>query len=249
MPYRRSYRRRANPPTRRFRRRAMRKSRIPRPMMRRIMPRNQVTSAVFRYVMPNIENLVTSTVGTAVAGHIAPALTDMPGSLCYKNLFAQYRVCKVKVEFVPQVSRNVINTDNSTTNSFERPMFATSINRVATSFPQNFEEIMSTGSVKYGPCGRPYQRYFTPCTFDTIFNGSFSTEGLNPEFKQWISTNYASVANHGVSYVISAADNLPTGLYKYMPIVTMYAQFKNRRVNTDNISDALEDGDAEGGPK
>lgn len=231
MVYRRKYRRPNNPRRKRrmYGRRRMRTT-------RKVSPANQVTSAMFRFVMPLIENSVNSTVGQAVAGHIAPAVSDMPGSNPYKELFAQYRVNKVKVEFIPQVSRNTITVDNSTDNKFERPMFATAINRVATSFPQDFEQIMSTGSVKYCPAGRKCQRYFTPVTFDTIFNGSFSTEGLNPEYKQWISTNYFGVAHHGLSYVISAASNLPTGMYKYMPIVTMYCQFKNRRVNVDNAS-------------
>jgi len=234
MPYRRSYRPRARARPRRYRKRTYKRR-----MYRRKLPRNQITSAMFRFVMPIIQNSVNSTVGTAVAGHIAPAFSDMPGSTCYKALFAQYRVNKIKVEFIPQVSRVVTTVGSSDEVSYERPMFATSVNRVATSFPQDFEEIMSTSSVRYTQCGKYMRRYITPCTFDTIFNGSFSTEGLNPEYKQWISTNYAGVAHHGVSYVISAASHLPDGMYKYMPVVTMYAQFKNRRVNTDNISSTL----------
>ena len=221
-------------PIKRGRRRRPRKLPLYR-MMRR--PRNQITSAVFRYVMPIIENKVISTVGQANADHIAPALTDMPGSLCYKNLFAQFRVCKIKVEFIPTVSRNMVSTDATTANTYERPLFATSINRVATSFPQDLEQIMTTSSVKYTPCGNKLTRYYTPVTFDTIFNGTFSTEGLNPEYKQWVSTNYATVAHHGCSWVIQAASNLPQGMYKYTPVVTMYAQFKNRRVNTSNVDD------------
>lgn len=102
---------------------------------RRTLPRNQITSAVFRFAMPIIENKVNAGSGDANADHIAPSVSDMPGSNPYKELFAQYRVCKIKVEFIPQVSRNVITGDNTTENDFERPMFATSINRLATSFP------------------------------------------------------------------------------------------------------------------
>eukprot|EP01047_Picozoa_sp_COSAG01_P072695 COSAG01_NODE_11630_length_1892_cov_7.590630_2_plen_292_part_00 len=199
-------------------------------------PRNQITSAIFRYADPTlIENKVNSTVGEPNAGHIAPAVTDMPGSLPYKNLFSQFRVCKVKIEFIPVQRINLVaQISGNTTMNEQTPMFATHINRVATSFPQDYEEIMSTSGVKYCAANKKCVRYFTPVTFDTIFVGSFSTEGLAPEYKQWISTNYFNVAHHGCSYVMSAASNIPEGTYKYQKVITMYCQFKNRRVNTDN---------------
>ena len=95
--------------------------------------------------MPLIENDVNSTVGQAAAGHIAPALSDMPGYACYKNLFAQFRVNKIKVEFIPQVSHNMITVDATTNDKFKRPMFATSINRVATSSPKSCARLCDCG--------------------------------------------------------------------------------------------------------
>lgn len=236
MPYMRKY-----PYRRKYRKRTTYRRKYLTNTKRKTKPRNQITSAIFRYFEPTlIENKTVSTVGQAVSGHIAPAVTDMPGSLAYKNLFAQFRVCKIKVEFIPVQKNPVVAQIEGTTGMVptineETPMFAHHVNRVATSFPQDFEEIMSTSGVKYCTANRKCVRYYTPVTFDTIFVGSFSTEGLQPEYKQWISTNYFNVAHHGLSYVMSAASNIPTGTYKYQVIITMYCQFKNRRVYTDNL--------------
>lgn len=209
-------------------------------------PQNRVVSTIFRSYnfVADIENNVISTVGQAVANHIAPSLSDMPGCAPWINLFAQYRINKLKIQFIPMVGKLTETADITSTTEIkgERPLFATTINRVSTSFPQDLEQIMTTGSVKYHPAGRYHQRYYTPSCFETIYRpGITATEALSPAFKQWISTNMINVPHHGLSYVMGAANNIPTGLYKYKVIVTMYCQFKNKRVNTDNVDNA--DGD------
>lgn len=234
MPYRRSYRR----PIRKRRYTRKRKSYY-RPMVanRFKKKRNQVTNAVFRnWENATIQNTAGAGTGVPTAGHLARALSDMNGCSPYINLFSQYRVRKVKYQFIPLTGEKAI-TDSSKAVTAIRPMFATAINRVASSFPQDGEQIMTMMSGKWTSAGRYHERYFKPVTFDSVYRAFPSgSNAFNPEYDQWISTNMANVSQHGLSYVMESAGDLPTGYYKYRVITTMYCQFKNRRVNTDNVA-------------
>jgi len=125
---------------------------------------------------------------------------------------------------------------SSETEKAIQPLFASSVNRVATSFPQSLEDIMTTSSVKYCKAGQKHSRSFKPCTFDSVYRTLPSaTNALNPEYDQWISTNYANVAHHGLSMVMGIAGDLEQDYYKYRVVTTIYCQFKNRRVNTNGF--------------
>lgn len=167
---------------------------------------------------------------------MAFALSDMNGCAPFVNLFSQYRVRKIKYEFIPCTGSKSI-TDITKAVPAINPLFATAINRVATSFPQDMEQIFSMGSVKWAKAGTYHSRYFKPVTYDSVYRDLPSaTNALNPEYDQWLSTNMANVHQHGLSYVLGAAGDLPDGYYKYRQVVTMYVEFKNRRVNTDNFA-------------
>jgi hypothetical protein len=205
-------------------------------------PNNKITQAVFRYYdNTTIENKVdSSNNGVAVAGHVAHSLSDCLGSSPYINLFAQYRVNRVKIQFIPETGNRMTLSQTSATTALAagRPLFCSVPNKVATSFPQDMEQALSTSSCKYHPMGRYHSRMFTPVTFDQVYRSESSSQpAFNPEYKQWISTNMPNIAQHGLSWVISASDgHIPSGFYKYRIITTMYCQFKNRRVNTENAS-------------
>lgn len=198
--------------------------------------RNQITSAVFRTWSPSIIQNLNNTTPQENPNHLAYALTDMNGSLCYVQLFAQYRVRKLRYDFIPITGEKAI-TESSEATAAYRPLFATAVNRVSSSFPQDMAQIFSMMSCKWTKAGTYHTRYFKPSTFDSVYRaGLATTNALNPEYDQWISTDMANVAQHGLSYVLGQAGDLPTGYYKYRVICTAYCEFKNRRVNTANVS-------------
>lgn len=202
-------------------------------------PSNQITSAVFRnWETGIISNLHNGTSGVARAGHLGRALSDMNGCVSYLNMFSQYRVRKIKYQFIPSTGEKAV-TDPSKATTQIRPLFTTAINRVSTSFPQDSEQIFTMMSARWTKAGTYHQRYFKPVTFDQVFrdpNTGETNPALNPSYDQWLSTNMPNTAQHGLSYVLGAAGDLPTGYFKYRLVTTMYVEFKNRRVNTDNTT-------------
>lgn len=233
MPYRRKYKK--APRRGRGRRMPMYRSLVPNRFKRH---RNQITSAVFRnWEATTIGNVLGAPgTGSPVASHLAYALSDMNGCACYLQLFAQYRVRKIKYEFIPITGSKAI-TDSTKTAGAICPLFTTAINRVSTSFPQDEEQIFSMMSAQWAKAGTKHTRYFKPVCFDSVYRAlPAGTNALNPEYDQWLSTNMSNVAQHGLSYVMGSAGDLPTDYYKYRIIVTMYCEFKNRRVNVDNVS-------------
>jgi len=244
MPYRRMYRPRR--PYRKRRTTYKRKAQYY-GYNRGKKPRNWITSAIFRQVLnAPIGNQSTNDAGSPNVGAIAPQLQDMPGSIAYTNLFAQYRINKVKVEFFPHTGSRFTLNEESTNTPFlsEKPLFATCINRVATSFSTNMAEMMTTSSVKYHTIGKKHTRLFTPVTFDQVFNeDQQGNPALNPTYKQWLSTNYRNIAHHGLNWCIAAANHIPQNWYQYRIVITTYCQFKNRRVYTGPVTEipALEE--------
>lgn len=211
---------------------------------------NQIVNARFRaenVLSSEIYNAAISGVGQSLSGHIAPSLSDFPGMIAYKNLFAQFRIKKIRVQFFPMVGRLVQSLADSITGNptltNQKPFFYTSVNRVSTSFPQDPEQILTTSSVKYGPMGRYYERYYSPTVFMELYRQqTITSAALSPAFNKWVSTNYADIAYHGLSWVVGPADGIPAQMYKYKTLITIYAQFKNRRVYTDNTDDGVADG-------
>lgn len=227
MPYRRKYPRR-RPARRRF------------PLYKKKMgynprkrPSNVITSSIFRdYALTSIGNLAN---GAEYANTLRMKLSDFNGTLPFVELFGQYRIMKIKYEFIPVTGSKTI-TDDTQAPLAERPLLCTTINHVDTSEPQNIEQIMTTSGVKYTPAGRKHVRYFTPNCFENVYKSTAGGDQIarNPAYKQWISTNSVTVQHGFLQFVLGGAGDLPKDYYKYKLYQTVYVQFKNKRVNTDN---------------
>ena len=220
MPYKRKYPKRSKRP---YRKRKMGYN----PRKR---PSNVITSSVFRdWSVTHIGNLGS---GLELANTLRIKLSDFNGTLPYVELFGQYRINKIKYEFIPCTGIKMHELTDAP--GAERPLLATTINHVDTSEPQSLEQIMTTAGVQYVPCGRGMTRYFTPNCFEDIYKQGAAVNARNPAYKQWISTNSTTVQHGFLQWVIGGAGDLPKDYYKYRVMSTVYVQFKNKRVNTDN---------------
>lgn len=220
MPYKRKYKKRSKRP---YRKKKMGYN----PRKR---PSNVITSSVFRdWSVTTIGNKAG---GLEQANTLRVRLSDFNGTLPFVELFGQYRIMKIKYQFIP-VTGNKTITEVTDATSAERPLLATTINRVDTSEPLSLEQIMTTAGVQYVPCGRAMTRYFTPNCFEEIHKGQ-SASAENPAYYQWISTNSTTVEHGFLQWVIGSAGDLPANYYKFRLLQTVYVQFKNKRVNTDN---------------
>lgn len=164
--------------------------------------------------------------------HVAPILSQFPGSGPWKALYHQYRVKKVILEFYPVNIQGRYNT--ATEEDFcelYTPTLYTAVNRTADTFADNITKICSTNSMRSVTAGRYMKRVFTPCTLDQVYE-SPATTAYNPEFAQWLSTQDTSAPQFGMDVLLSSSPS-PKCSFKYKMRISMIVQYKNRKPNTD----------------
>jgi len=147
-------------------------------------------------------------------------------------MYNQYRISKVKVEFIPVNTRAQIDGASVGANS-NVPTFGCYVNRTSTNYPTNLNQILSVPGAKQTNAGRYVKQYFSPVTFDSVYRaGLTATNALNPEYNQWIRTVESDVKHHGVSWVMSqAGSEWQSEAFRYRVLVTIYAQFKGIKVD------------------
>jgi len=169
---------------------------------------------------------------TDVHKHIAPMVSEFPGTGPYKALYRQFKVTKVIVEFFPVNIQGRYNTgDEDDLSKLYTPTLYTSINRTATDFADNITKICSTNTMRSVLCGRYHKRVFTPSTLDQVYQ-SLTETGYNPEFGQWLSTDDTSVPHFGLDVLLSSTGS-PKNSFKYKMRTTVYCQWKNKKPNVD----------------
>jgi hypothetical protein len=143
----------------------------------------------------------------------------------FKDLYRQYKIVKVKYEFIP--CNNVLK--EATATSF-RPSIYTSINRTSSSFANTVIKQMSTNTVRYTLAGKYHCRSYCPMSLDQVYDTSV-TSGYAPEV-QWLSTDHGTAIPHfGLDVLLSASQGDDSTVYKYRLVTTAIIQFKNRKPN------------------
>lgn len=198
--------------------------------------RNRIHFAQFRIqdeqVSADIYNQVTASNPVTNYNHMSWALDQFPQHGCYTRMYNQYKISKIKVEFIP-INTRVQLTSGIGANS-NVPTFSTFINRTSTTYPVNLNQVLSVPGAKQVNCGRYMTQYFTPVTFDTVYRPlPATTNALNPEYNQWLRTSETDVRHHGVSWVVSeSGSEWAERAFAYRVVVTIYAQFKGIKADT-----------------
>ena len=212
---------------------------------KKYIPRVPVNTAnrIFSYKFRFMQNafIQNGTASGAVpedqAGNYSISIPDMPNFSSYARLYRQYRCCKLKFEFVPAVTNKAIEEVTAVPGDPVEnvmPIFATSINRAGTTFPQNMDQMLSSPQARWTLAGRYHCRYFTPSTFDQVFRDIPAlTNAKNPEYKQWLRTDdIPGPAHHGLDWCLSKAPGFGDGMIKYRIIITAFVQFKGLKIDT-----------------
>mgnify|MGYP000307947669 CR=1 FL=1 len=194
---------------------------------RRVPPRNRYHTVVHRRdsIAPSLVSASTDQ-----AENLRFALNTFPGTGPFQALYHQYRILKVKVEYIPVNYQARHQLDGEQPTDTFTPTIYTAINRTASAFPATVTDFMSMNSCKFRLAGRYHKRYFTPSTLDTVYNTALSS-GYNPEYKQWISMGYPSAPHFGLDTLLSATAS-SAGTFKYRRVETIWVQYKNRKPNT-----------------
>ncbi len=169
---------------------------------------------------------------TDVSKHIAPLVSEFPGTGPYKALYRQFRVKKVILEFFPVNMQGRYN--EGTEEDFcelYTPTLYTAVNRTSSNFADNITKMASCNSMRSVIAGRYHKRVFTPCTLDQVYESAVTT-AYNPEYSQWISTEDTATPHFGMDVLLSSSPS-PKCSFKYKMRTTVIVQWKNRRPNTD----------------
>lgn len=181
---------------------------------------------VFR--LDSITPFMTASKNTDQYEHVVLLPSQIHGMGPWKALYRQYKVLKVKYEFIPCNN----NLKEGTASTF-RPTLYTSINRTSSSFANDVQKQMSTNSVRYTLAGKYHCRSFTPMSLDQVYDSTVTT-GYAPEV-QWLSTdNGTAIPHFGLDVLLgNGFGDEAAEAYKYRLVTTVIIQFKNRKPNTD----------------
>lgn len=206
------------------------------------IPRNPLTS--YNRTVSTLHRIEQYNGGTApyaidlVSGtldvfkHVAPLVSEFPGTGPYKALYRQFRVSKVTLEFFPVNMQGRYNTeDDIPFCDLYTPTLYTSVNRTSAEFANNITKIASTNNMKSVTAGRYHKVSWCPTTLDQVFESAVTT-GYNPETMQWISTEDTATPQFGCDVLLSSTSS-PKCSFKYKMRTTIICQWKNRKPNID----------------
>lgn len=123
-------------------------------------------------------------------------LSDLPSSSEFTDLFDQYKISGVKVEFIPR--GNSSDLDDGHTR-----LLYTAIDRTDDASP-TLNGISQYQSMRKTPLTRRHKRYFKPAVLTSVATDpELTTTSLGSKWNQWINTAYPDVEHLGLKLFIA----------------------------------------------
>lgn len=146
------------------------------------------------------------------------ALSDLPNSTDFTNLFDFYRICGVKLNFIFQANSN----DTGATGALSLPVLHYIMDLDDSIGFANENQALEKEGIKTRRIDKPFTYYMKPRVSNEIYNNGITTAYALGNKKQWIDCNSSGVAHFGLKAWISSGAN--TGQLKIY--ATYYLQFK-----------------------
>lgn len=158
-------------------------------------------------------------------------ISDLPSTTDFANLYDQYRINKIVLNFIPR--NNVLNIPHNATatptikipNMFIHPDYDDS------TAPASFDEMLQNPRCKVVPMNRKFSLKFTPSSLTEVYNNGI-TSTYSAKFKQWVDMASTVTRHYGVKYGIEtyAVSGAPaTNMFGYDVHLTMYFSCKGVR--------------------
>ena len=147
----------------------------------------------------------------------------------YAQLWDQYRINYVKVEFIPTMA-TVVNRpyDDTTTPNINTvtPLLFAVIDR-DDSNTQNSLEIKARQGHRFCKATQHMKWSFSPSTLTPVYAGSVSSFGYKVNLnKQWLDMGNTGVVHFGLKYALETQS--PNGTYSYRIRKTFYISLRKR---------------------
>lgn len=148
------------------------------------------------------------------------ALSDLPNSSDFTNLFDFYRICAVKLQFIFQSN----NQDTGSNTILSIPVMHYIADYDDSIGFANENQALEKEGVKTRRIDKPFQYYLVPRVSNETYNNGITTGYSLGRKKQWIDSNSSGIAHFGLKAWVSSGVNTITGQLKIY--ATYYLQFK-----------------------
>lgn len=185
MPYKKNYRRN-NRRKRTYRRRHTTR-RVSRPM--------RINSKVHAFTRTT-SGAITVDATLGYQGAFTFKLDDLPNYTEFTNLYDQYQICAIRMEFVPKYTAvNQMNVTN--TGTFLLGSLHTVVDYDDSTAPTSASELFQYGNYKRTRLTSKHVRYLKPAWLAQTYETALTT-GYSPQWKRWLSTNDANIPHYCV---------------------------------------------------
>lgn len=171
-----------------------------------------------------LDNTITVTGGTVGVLASALSLTDLAAGstsvASYANLYQQYSIRKIKVNFFPRGVGNEFHSNDGGTSINHGGRAISALDFTDITNPTVITQFERSAYRRLHSLNRPFSRYFSP-------KAQLVTEqtGSNPRARLWISTADLGVEHYGLKALFTAPGP-NTSLYYIDVVTTAYVQFK-----------------------
>jgi len=183
---------------------------LPDPVQR--VPRT--ANRIVDFYLSAVRGAISSSTTVPAAGAITFILQDLPAFSDLTNLYDQYRILSVRVEFVMTGATNPLTGPPG--------IFTTAIDYNDANSPASINELMQYESVQVVPIGQYFERTLKPRSAVATYSGVFTSFGN--VYGQWLDAASSSVIHYGIKYFIPA---VPTSVYTFSPIAHYHVQCRS----------------------
>ena len=164
---------------------------------------------------------ITSNTSTNTqTGSIQTQLSSLPAYSDFTNLFDQYRILKVKIDFMPNLTGNTAGGLPGLYNVFNM-----AIDHTDTTSPTQSSDILQYDEHRTLQPYKPFSITYKPAPAAAYFNTNVTT-GYGPRAGAWIDGSSPAIVHYGLKYSWDCNASTATNI---IPYVTVWAEFREAR--------------------
>lgn len=170
----------------------------------------------------NLATITEDTVGPIYGGTYF-YLDQVSGSSDFKNLFDQYRITKIDLDFYPNQQSFTSSTTTSVVTNIPTRI-VTAIDYDDSVAPTHLNELREYNTAQVNTMVERFRRSFKPAVSMMAYEGVGST-GYSPKWDQWISTNDPGVPHYGLKWSVPSAAT-SSNAYQLAVEATFHLEFR-----------------------
>jgi len=145
----------------------------------------------------------------------------------YAALFDAYRINKVVVKMVPQVTSLTVGSTASAPVTAKQSFMTSVIDYDDATALTSYNAALEYETFRATPMYRTHKRVLTPALSQQAFKTSGTTIAYMQKRKQWVDAAYGDTEHYGLKFYIQNSPDLLQQMWKVY--VTMYVSFKQVR--------------------